>query len=184
MPSVLLLGLPRTSVIVFAALVEDAFVIPPVILCLPHKKLLATLAERPIFTPMPSHVTAVGDVITAGKGLTVTVTRDEAPVHPPLLDVGVTLYIKVPMDELLGLVKWSVMVVPLPECPPDMVPAFATVQVKLLEVLDTNGIVSRSTLHTLLPPLLVSAGAGFTLTVTVDVVPRHEPTVDVGVTRY
>ena len=86
-----MLGFPRISVIVFAALVEEAFVIPPVTLCLPHRKLLATLAERPIFTPMPSQVTAVGDVVTEGKGLTVTVTSDEAPVQPPLLDVGVTL---------------------------------------------------------------------------------------------
>ena len=89
-----------------------------------------------------------------------------------------------PIDELLGLFKTSVIVAPLHECPPDMVPAFAIVQLKLLEVLDISGILSGAALHTLLPPLLVNAGAGFTLTVTVDVVPRHVPTVDVGVTRY
>lgn len=68
-------------------------------------------------------------------------------------------------------------------CPPVIPPVFATVQVKLLEVLDSRLMVSSDPLHTDWPPF-DTEGAGFTLTVTTLPIPRQAPVTDVGVIVY
>ena len=78
----------------------------------------------------------------------------------------------------------SVIVVPLPPCPPVTVPAFETDQLKLLEVLDPNGIFSDALLQTEKPVPLVKAGAGLTLTLTTVGLPAQDPILEVGVTWY
>ena len=87
------------------------------------------------------------------------------------------------MEVLLGLVRLSVIVVPLPPCPPETLPASATVHTKLLGVLGVRGSVSRELLHTVVPAL-TNEGEGLTLTLTGVTPPMHEPAFEVGVTRY
>ena len=48
-------------------------VIPPVIVPIVHAKLLGTLDVNAIFGPVPLQVPAVGELVTIGVGLTVTV---------------------------------------------------------------------------------------------------------------
>jgi len=79
-------------------------VILPVIVPMVHVKVLATLAVKLMFGPVPLQVLFVDAVVTAGVGLTVTVMVKDAPVHP-FVDVGITLYCTVPVAELLGLVN-------------------------------------------------------------------------------
>jgi len=133
---------------------------------------------------IPLQIACDADVATPGSGLTVTVIRDDAPVQPPPLEVGVTLYTMYPGVVLLALFKVLVITVPgPPPVPPDKPPVFATVQLKLLEVLETRLMVSGDPLHTDWPPFDTD-GAGLTLTVTTLLVPRHVPVMDVGVTVY
>ena len=47
-------------------------VIPPVIVPIVHEKLLATLAVKLIFGPVPLQIVAVAAVVTVGEGFTVT----------------------------------------------------------------------------------------------------------------
>lgn len=86
---------------------------------------------------------------------------------------------------LLELDKISEIVVPgaLEGCPPVIPPVFATVQVKLLEVLETRLMVSWCPLQTDWPPFEID-GAGLTLTVKTLLVPGQAPVTDVGVTVY
>ena len=70
-----------------------------------------------------------------------------------------------------------------PGFPPVTLPAFSTVHVKLLGVLGVRVNESGTALHTLVPPL-VNEGDGLTFTVTIEDVPKQEPTTDVGVTEY
>jgi hypothetical protein len=46
----------------------------------------------------------VAALVTDGFGLTVTVIVKAAPVHVPVVEVGVTIYSTVPAVALLGLV--------------------------------------------------------------------------------
>ena len=64
-------------------------VMPPVIVPIVHEKLLGVLAVKEIFGPVPLHVLAVAELVTAGVGFTVTVIVKAAPGHEP--DVGVTV---------------------------------------------------------------------------------------------
>lgn len=80
-------------------------VILPVIVPIVHAKELGALAVKLIFGPLPLHVIAVDALVTAGVGLTVTVIVYAEPVHPPAVEVGVTIYCTVPAVELLGLVN-------------------------------------------------------------------------------
>jgi hypothetical protein len=48
-------------------------VMPPVIAPIIHAKLLGTLDVKVIFGPVPLHMLAVGELVTIGVGLTVTV---------------------------------------------------------------------------------------------------------------
>ena len=72
---------------------DDALapVILPVIVPIVQLNVLATLAVKFIFGPVPLHVLAVAELVTDGAGLTVTVIVNAAPTQP-LLDVGVTRY--------------------------------------------------------------------------------------------
>lgn len=150
----------------------------------PHTKLLASPPIVVRFMPRAVPLQTVAeDADIAGNGLTVTVTSDDEPAHPPTVDVGVTLYVKVPKVLLLGLVKGSVIVVPLPAVPPDILPALSTVHVKLLGVLGFSGNERPLPLHTDVPPLC-RTGDGLTFTVTIDDMPRQEPVEEVGVTEY
>ena len=56
------------------------------------------------------------------------------------------------------------------------------VQVKLLAALEVKAILVDTPLQILFVDALVTAGAGFTVTVMVVELPAHEPPVDVGVT--
>ena len=67
-------------------------VILPVIVPMVHVKVLATLAVKLMFGPVPLQVLFVDAVVTAGVGLTVTVTACELPIQLPTVDVGVTVY--------------------------------------------------------------------------------------------
>jgi len=63
----------------------------------PHVKVLPGIeAVRPIFKAVPLQVLCEVDVVTEGKGLTVTVTSAVEPEHPPDEDIVVTLYTCVP----------------------------------------------------------------------------------------
>ena len=78
---------------------------PPVIVPIVHAKLLAALAVRATFGPVPLQVLAVAALVTAGIGLTVTVIVKADPAHDPATDVGVTTYCTLPATALLGLVS-------------------------------------------------------------------------------
>jgi len=80
-------------------------VIPPVIVPIVHEKLLATLAVKLIFGPVPLQVVFVAAVVTIGVGFTVTVIVKAAPAQEPVVEVGVTRYCTVPAVVLLGLVN-------------------------------------------------------------------------------
>ena len=80
-------------------------VIPPVIVPIVQIKLLATLAVKLIFDPVPLQILFVAALVTAGVGFTVTVIVNAAPAHEPVVAVGVTIYCTVPLVVLLGLVS-------------------------------------------------------------------------------
>jgi hypothetical protein len=122
--------------------------------------------------------------VTLGEGFTVTVIVNGAPVHELAVDVGVTIYCTVPAVEP-GLVNVWLIGEPdpavAPVMPPVMVPIvqeklLATPAVKLIFVVTPEQIVAVAA--------LVTAGAGFTVTVIVNVAPTQEPVVAVGVTLY
>ena len=83
----------------------DAPVIPPVTVPTVQLNVLATLAVKLIFGPVPLQVVAVLAVVTTGDGFTVTVIVYGAPVQVPVVDVGVTIYSIVPAVVLLGFVS-------------------------------------------------------------------------------
>ena len=64
----------------------------PVIVPSVHVKLLGALAVSEMLGLLPLHTEAVGAVVTAGVGFTVTVMVNGAPAHDPVDDVGVTIY--------------------------------------------------------------------------------------------
>ena len=65
---------------------------------------------------------AIGEVVTVGDGLTVTVIVAEVPTHEPVVEVGVTIYCTVPAALLLGLVRTWLIVDPEPALVPVMPP--------------------------------------------------------------
>jgi hypothetical protein len=77
----------------------------PVIVPIVQAKLLGALDVKVIFGPVPLQVLAVGELVTIGVGLTVTVIVKGAPAQEPVVEVGVTRYITDPDDALLGLVS-------------------------------------------------------------------------------
>ena len=77
------------------------------------------------------------------------------------------------------------IVEPKPALAPVMLPVIVPiVHAKLLATLEVRLMPVVVPLHIVLVDALVTAGAGFTVTVIVKGVPGHEPVVDVGVTIY
>jgi hypothetical protein len=66
-------------------------VMPPVIVPIVHAKLLGALDVKVIFGPVPLQIPAVGELVTIGVGLTVTVIVKGAPAQEPVVVVGVTM---------------------------------------------------------------------------------------------
>ena len=62
---------------------------PPVMVPIVHEKVLGTLDVNAILVPVPLHIPAVGAFVTAGEGFTVTVIVYVAPIHEPVVEVGV-----------------------------------------------------------------------------------------------
>ena len=78
---------------------------PPVIVPIVHVNVLATLAVKAMFVPVPLQIVFVAAVVTVGAGFTVTVIVKRAPAHEFAVEVGVTIYCTVPAVVLLGLVS-------------------------------------------------------------------------------
>jgi hypothetical protein len=116
------------------------------------------------------HVTAVEGFVTAGVGLTVTVTIYAALAGQlPVVEVGITKYSTVPAVELLGLISVCAMVLPLPAVapviPPVMVPI---VHANVLGAVAVNGILVAVLLQiATVAGTPVIAGVGLTVTVIV-----------------
>jgi hypothetical protein len=183
-PAVELLGLVSVwfSVVPDPA---DAPVILPVTVPIVHANVLVTLAVSEMFGLVPVHVDAVAAFVTTGVGLTVTVIVYGAPAHPPVVDVGVTIYWTEPAAVLPGLVKVWLMVLPLPAVapviPPLMVPI---VHANVLAALAVREMLGPVPLQIDVVAAFVTAGVGFTVTVMVYGAPTQPPVTDVGVTMY
>ena len=110
----------------------------------------------------------MAELITAGKGLTVTVIVSAAPAHDPPVDTGVITYSTEPAVVLSGLVKaWLIEEPELASAPlilPVLVPI---VQLKLLAVVAANVIAGPVPLQILAVDAFVKTGIGFTVTVIV-----------------
>ena len=78
---------------------------PPVIVPIVHVNVLATLAVKAMFVPVPLQIIFVAAVVTVGAGFTVTVIVRGVPGHEPAVEVGVTIYCIAPAVVLLGLVS-------------------------------------------------------------------------------
>jgi hypothetical protein len=80
-------------------------VIPPLMVPIVHANVAEALDVKVIFVLVALQIDAVAGFVTAGVGFTVTVIVYGAPTHPPVTDVGVTIYCTVPAMALLGLVS-------------------------------------------------------------------------------
>ena len=80
--------------------------------------MLAVLAAKAIFGPVPLQIVAVVVFAKAGTGFTVTVIVEAAPTQEPAEDVGVTWYCTEPATELLGLLSVCPIVPPEPALEP------------------------------------------------------------------
>ena len=76
---------------------------PPIIVPIVHVNVLATLAVKAMFVPVPLQIVFVAAVVTVGEGFTVTVIVRGVPGHEPAVEVGVTIYCIVPAVVPLGL---------------------------------------------------------------------------------
>jgi hypothetical protein len=98
-----LLGLFNTWLIILPD-PAAAPVIPPVIVPNVQLNVLGIVADKDIFASAPLQITAVGGLIMAGSGFTVTVIVYGVPGQAvPAVDVGVTIYSTLPAAVLLGL---------------------------------------------------------------------------------
>lgn len=87
------------------------------------------------------------------------------------------------MEELLGLPKTWLMVPPVPELAPVMLPVLVpNVQVNVLGIVAVRLMFGPVPLQVLSGVALVRLGAGITFTVISVTGPMQEPVVDVGVT--
>jgi hypothetical protein len=112
------------------------------------------------------HVIAVGGVVTAGEGLTVTMMLyTVAGEHKPSDEVGITRYSTVPASVLLGLRStWSIKL-PDPSLAPVIFPVIVpTVQVKVLGIEDVKLIAGLDPLQVIAVAGVVTTGDGFTVT--------------------
>ena len=162
---------------------------PPVIVGAAHAQVVpaGTVPFVPLtgvtLNPAPLH-TEVAIVVIAGAGFTVTVTVKVAPIQLP--DVGVTVQVAV-CAIFVGLVSVPLIFAAAePDAPPVMPPVIVgAAQSQVVPtgtipfVLLTGVTVNPTPLHTE-AVIVVIAGAGFTVTVTIKVPPVQLP--DVGVT--
>ena len=132
----------------------------------------------------PLHIVAVRS-LTAGTGLTVTVTVNVRPVHGP--ETGVTVYVAVPA-ELPVLVSAPVMLGPAPADPAETVPVITGAFQLYVVPAGTTPSMPLVGLATNVAPLQIAlvmafiAGLGLTVIDTVNVAPVQLP--DTGVTVY
>jgi len=130
-----------------------------------HANVLAALEVKVILGPVPLQVLVVARLVTAGDGLTVTVIEYGAPAHEPVVAVGVTKYCTVPAEALLGLVSVWLIVPPEPALAPVMPPVMVPmIHVNEPGTLDVKVIFGSVPLHILSVAILVTTGAGFTVT--------------------
>jgi len=80
-------------------------VMPPVIVPMVQLKVLAIEAVKLMPGLVPLQIVAVGEFVTTGLGLTVTMIENGVPAHEPVVAVGVTIYSTVPDVALLGLIS-------------------------------------------------------------------------------
>jgi hypothetical protein len=157
----------------------------PIFVPIVHAKLLGADAVSVRLGLTPLQVLAVELFVTSGIGFTVTVMFDAAPTQFVPVAVGVTIYTILPAVELLGFVRSWVIAGPAAAEAPLIVPVFVPRDhAKVLATLDVRVIPGLVPLQVLAVLELVTAGAGFTVTVIFKGAPTHELAVDVGVTIY
>lgn len=139
-------------------------VMPPVMVPTVQVKVLGAEAVSAMFGLVALQMVEVFAVVTTGVGYTVTVMVYAGPAQLPVTDVGVTIYCKVPADELLGLFNTWLMVLPdpalAPVIPPVMVP---TVQVKVLGAEAVSAIFGAVALQVAAVLEVVTTGVGCTV---------------------
>jgi hypothetical protein len=166
-PAVELLGLVNTWLIVLPdpALAPE---ILPLMDPMVHVNVLAVLAVSARFGLVLLHIETPEGFVTTGLGLTVTVIVNGAPVHVPVVDVGVTMYSTDPAVELLGLVSVWLIVLPPPLLAPVIPPLIAPiVHVNELGALAVSEIFGPVPVQIETAGALVTAGVGLTVTVIV-----------------
>lgn len=103
-PDAISLGFTSISLIVPPE-VAVAPVMPPDVEPIVQEKLLGVLDVNKIFALVPLQTLVVGELVTIGVGLTVTIIVNGAPEQEPAMEVGVTIYCTVPAVALPGLVS-------------------------------------------------------------------------------
>jgi uncharacterized protein Usg len=164
---------------------DDAPEILPVTLPIVQVKVLGALAVSAMFGLVPLQIAFVAGFVTAGVGLTVTVIVYGVPTHPPVVEVGVTIYCTLPAVALLGFVNVWLIVDPFPALAPVMPPVIVPiVHANVLDALAVSEMFGPVPLQMAAVAAVVTAGVGLTVTVIVYGAPTHPPVVDVGVTIY
>jgi hypothetical protein len=149
-------------------------------------KVLGVVAVSVMFGPVPSQVLAVGALVIAGVGYTVTVAVivNGAPTQPAF-EVGVTMYSTDPELVVLGLFNIWLITAPVPAVAPVMPPVTVPiVHVNVLGVLAVRLMLGLPPLQILVAGGVVIEGIGLTVTVMLNGAPGQDPVVDVGVTMY
>jgi hypothetical protein len=184
-PAVVLLGFVKVWLITGPAL-ATAPLIPPVMVPMVQMNVLGVVAVSVMFGPVPSQVLAVGALVIAGVGYTVTVAVivNGAPTQPAF-EVGVTMYSTDPELVVLGLFNIWLITAPVPAVAPVIPPVTVPiVHVNVLGVLAVRLMLGLPPLQILVAGGVVIEGIGLTVTVMLNGAPGQVPVVDVGVTMY
>jgi hypothetical protein len=188
---VVLVGLVRVPLMFAAAVPAAPPVIPPVTegaaqvyVVVPGTMPLTPSAGAAMKLPA-LHIVAV-IFVTAGFGLTVTVTVNVAPVQLP--DFGVTVYVAV-ATLFVGLVRVPPIAAAFEPAVPPVIPPVTEGAAHEYNVPDgtipfvtSTGAVVKLPALQIVAVIFKTAGTGFTRTVTVNVAPVHVPVT--GVTVY
>ena len=134
----------------------------------------------------PLHTVAVGTLVIAGAGFTVTDKVCVEPVQLPVVAVGVIVYVTTSAELVLELVivLFTVDELCVVKLSPVVLALLEAIQVKVEPVLPVSGKFSATPLQTEVELALVTTGAGLTVTVNVCGEPAQLFAVDVGVTVY
>jgi hypothetical protein len=166
-PAAELLGFVNTSVIE-APPPAVAPVMPPVMVPTVQVNVAGALEVSVMFGLVALQIETVAGLVTAGLGFTVIVIVNGAPAHPPVVDVGVTIYCTVPAVALDGLVSVWLIVVPLPALAPVMLPVTVPiVHANVLGALEVRVMFGLVPVHVDAVAALVTTGVGLTVTVIV-----------------